>query len=87
VTLTTDDDLAGPQPDAIIVPMREVLEPIHGPLHDLDVRGVAEDTYAWTALDEKGRRLSGTLAPQFAVGDEGKTIVLGWEVVLDGSTE
>jgi len=67
--------------DPIIVPVTKLFGEAVGPLTELTVTAV-DDGYEWTGIHE-GRHLSGKLVPNFQVGANGTTIVLGWDVALD----
>jgi hypothetical protein len=82
LTDTEDSDLY--EPDPIIVPYLEVLEPVVGPLTRVEVGLVSTETVAWAGLDEAGSVQSGTASLDVDIGDDATSIVLGWHVEVDG---
>ena len=72
------------QPDPIIVPAGELLEPACGPFTDLAAQDLGEG--AWRGIDTDGRPVSEKLRPDVRVGDAGKGIELRWEIALDEAT-
>ena len=77
------DDVPGPQPPPIVVSVPDLLEPTYGPLRDIETALIDEWTISWSGIDRTGQRLSGKLTRDFAVGPDGKSIVLRWNGALD----
>jgi hypothetical protein len=79
---TADEDL-GPQPPEIVVSVPDLLEPTCGALRDIETALIDEWTISWSGIDRSGRRLSGKLTRDFAVGPDSKSIVLRWNGAID----
>jgi hypothetical protein len=80
------DSLDGPQPDPIVVPYGDILDPVVGPLTSTEVGRMDAETLAWAGVDEAGRPVSGTARLDAEIGEDGRSIVLGWRVEVDPTT-
>jgi hypothetical protein len=81
-TTATYETVGGSQPDPMVIPYRDILAPYVGQLHDIEV--LAEgDAYVWSGTDITGRRRTGAMRSDLGVGDDARSITLGWAVEVD----
>ena len=69
--------------DPIVVSAQELLDGVVGPLTGIEVGRVSAKTVAWAGVDAAGSVRSGTASLDVGVGEDGRSLVLGWRVDVD----
>lgn len=84
---TTDPEpLDTYEPDPIVVPYRDILDPLVGPFTRVEVGPMGGDVLAWAGVDAAGCVQSGTLRPDFCIGEDQRSITISWRVEVDETT-
>jgi hypothetical protein len=78
----TDDPADADELEPIVIPYRDALGPLVGPLTHVEVGHVNAETLAW-AGEEAGSVRSGTASLDVDVRDDGTSILLAWRVEVD----
>ena len=69
--------------DPIVVPVRELLDAIVGPLTHFEAGPICGNGLAWSGVDAAGRLRSGTASLDLDVREDGRSLMLGWRVEVD----
>jgi hypothetical protein len=79
---STADNLPSYEPDPIIIPYRDILDPVVGRLTHVEVGRADAEKVAWAGIDATGSLRTGTMRLRIDAG-VANSIMLGWDVEVD----